>query len=124
MGMDLISIDEESSFSTNWYGYRNIIGLLNELKCDISEVEMANHGSKVKKQTCRDWCTILIEKLETGKIKTFHVSDNNYHGGGYEKIVYAELYKNEELHDLSPHESIWLKEFCNFLNDCNGFKQY
>jgi len=125
MGMDLIGIKKNIDFSTNWTGWRVLRLLLDELKCDTSEISGENDGSIVRKETCITWYVAIIEYLAVDKIKNLFIADRSY-GRGYNRYVNIDLYKDnsDELEPLSVRDLDWLKKFCSFLVDCNGFRQY
>jgi hypothetical protein len=127
MGMDLVGIKKDTYFQTNWTGWRVLRLLLNELKCDTSEISGENDGAIVPKETCIAWYVAIIEYLAVDKIKNLFIPDTNYgRSGGYNRLVNANLYKDniDELEPLSMRDTDWLKEFCTFLIGCNGFRQY
>lgn len=125
MGMDLISIDKKTSFGANWTGWENLARLLGQLKCDVSELKMENSGFKIKQKTCRAWATAILDNLTKGKIKNLYVDDKNYHGGGYNQLVFMDYYENNvNLTALLDDDIKWLSSFCEFLNVCNGCRQY
>jgi hypothetical protein len=124
MGMDLESINKKTGFHANWFGWENLHRLLKQLGCDVYEIRWANDGAIVRKETCVAWYIAIIKNLAINKIKNLYVTDSSYYGQSYNQMVFADLHKDKELTDLPEHDMVWLKEFCTFLINCNGFKQF
>ncbi len=125
MGMDLIAINKKSSFSFNWFGYRSFYKLLSDLKCNTDEIKFVNDGGKISKSSCRTWAKAILDASTQKKIKHLHVEDKSYHGGGYNQLVIVDNYKDTTmLTEISEDDHQWLQNVCEFLNVCNGCRQY
>ena len=82
MGMDLMPLSSEvDPYHFNWSGWRTIGRLLEELKCDLSDMAGSNDGDIVDGDAAYEWGTALKSALDEGRIFAIQFPNEGVYGG-------------------------------------------